>query len=268
MSSFRIDRQYVSFETAETQPVHATIQVASRKTAAVSQETGGLAGDIGKLYEEIYKRLQNENADQAEYILDQARAKAQTIINQAGEQAEDIIRKAKADAEAHAEAIREDAKDQGYREGLALGGAAAEKRKTEEAAQLKMLEGRLKDDYAALVGGLDKDVIALVMEIVKKIIGVKLSQSDDIFVGLVSDAIERLKQAGSVTIRVSPEDYIRYFGKGCPNIDTGDMKVTVVEDEGFKCGDLIVESEGEVLDLSITRQIEQVENAFNSGEGN
>jgi flagellar assembly protein FliH len=264
MSSFRIDRQYVSFVTAETQPVHATVQPVNRKTAAASPDPGGLAGDIGKLYEEIYKRLQSENADQAEYILEQARAKAQTMTSEAKEQADDMIKKAEADAEA----IREDAKNKGYLEGLEQAGAAEEERKIEEAAALKRLENQLKDEYSALVGGVDKDVIVLVMEIVKKIIGIKLSQSDDIFLGLVSDALERLKQAGSVTIRVSSEDYTRYFGNGGPGVDAGDMKVTVVEDEGFKCGDLIVESEGEVLDLSITRQISQVENAFLSGEGN
>jgi flagellar assembly protein FliH len=236
----------------------------NRRNAAASPATGGLAADIGKLYEEIYKRLQNENAERVEILLDQARANAQEITDQAKEQADEIVRQ----AEDNAAAISEEAKNTGYLEGLKCAEAAAEQRKMEEAAALKRLESQLKDEYDALVGGLDKDVIALVMEIVKKVIGIKLSQSDDIFVGLVSDALERLKQAGSVTIRVSPEDYLRYFGNGGPGIDTGDTKLTVVEDESFECGDLIVESEGEVLDLSITRQINQVENAFLSGEGN
>jgi flagellar assembly protein FliH len=262
MSSFRIDRQYVSFETAETQPVHATSQATGRRSSSGSQNTPG--EDIEKMYEEIYKRLRKENAEQSEYILDQAKIKAQAISDQAKKQADAVMEKAEADAAA----IREEAKKQGYLEGLKNAEAAAEKRKAEEAALLKKLEEELRSAYAGLVSSLDRDVIALVMDIVKKIIGIKLASSDDVFLGLVSDAIERLQQAGTVTIRVSSEDYIRYFGSGGPNFGTGDLKISVVEENSFSCGDLIVESEVEVLDLSVNRQIGQVENAFLSGEGN
>ena len=108
------------------------------------------------------------------------------------------------------------------------------------------------------------EIVALVMEIVRKIINVKLSQSDEVFLGLVQDALEHLKQTGSISIRVSPEDYARYFGRerGIPDLDAGEAKIAIVEEPDFSPGDLIVESEGEIIDLSIDRQVTQIENAF------
>jgi flagellar assembly protein FliH len=249
MSSFRIDRQYVSFQTAETQPVFAKVEVQRPKEDPPGADVPG--PDISKLYDEIYERLRSENAEQAEYILQKASDDAQEIVDNAKKQAEEFAAQAKADA------LR-------FRDELAaeLENAALERRCREE-KEFQELEASLRSSYDGLADGMRDEVVALVMEIVRKVIGIKLSQSDDIFIGLVKEALDRLKQAGSVVIRVGPEDYARYFGEGrSPDLDTGETKTTVAEEPDFSPGDLIVESEGEIIDLSIDRQIDQIEKAF------
>lgn len=249
MSSFRIDRQYVAFQTAETEPVFATNQV--QQSPETYDETGGYDGDLSKLYNEIYERLLDEHAEQAELMLSKASEESREIIEKAKKQAEEIISRAKEDASKFRKEIKEQIESE------------ENKRKSLEQKELLRLETELRSSYDTLVGGLQDGVISLVMEIVRKVIGLRLSQSDEVFIALIRDALERLKQTGSVIIRVGPEDYARYFGhERAPNLDTGETKVTVVEEPDFSPGDLIVESEGEIVDLSIDRQIRQIEDAF------
>jgi flagellar biosynthesis/type III secretory pathway protein FliH len=258
MSSFRIDRQYVAFETAETQPVFAANKVQKPADPPVKENSINTV-DVSKLYDEIYERLQQEHAEQAEYMLSKASNEAQDILEKAKKQAEEIAFQARQDTER----LREELKSE-------MEAAEAERISRVETG-LKSLESKLQSDYTELVDEMRGKVVALVMEIVRKVIGVKLSQSDEIFVGMVTDALERLKQAGSVLIRVSPEDYARYFrsereglesGSVLEAFDAGEIKITAVEDPNFSQGDLIVESEGEMVDLSINRQIGLIENAF------
>lgn len=254
MSSFRIDRQYVAFETAETQPVHATGKAQKTEPEAVVDNSI----EISKLYDEIYEKLQREHAEQAELMLSKASDEAHEIIKKAKKQAEDITGQATADALKMKEELsaRMEAEDA--------------QRRSRSKTEISKLETKLRDDYAELIDGMHGKIVALVMEIVKKIIGIKLSESDEIFIGLIKDALERLKQTGSVLIRVSPEDFARYFGdirgdgggSALEALDNGEIKVTAVEEPNFSQGDLIVESEGEMIDLSINRQIGLIEEAF------
>lgn len=251
MSSFRIDRQYVSFETAETQPVYAQAKPQQEKSS-LDEELEKYGGDISKLYNEIYERLQGEHADQAEHMLSKAALEAQDIVTKARREAEQIVEQAKVDT---AKALEERM--------LALESEFGA-RKQQEAAALCSLESELRSTYTKLLEDMHADVIGLVMEIVKKIIGIKLSQSDDVFMGMIRDALDRLKQTGAVVIRISPEDYLRYFGSSRDEteLENGDFKVAIVEDPSFIQGDLVVESEGEMIDLSIDRQIDLIEKAF------
>jgi flagellar biosynthesis/type III secretory pathway protein FliH len=249
MSSFRIDRQYVSFETAETQPVRAKTP---QQAAAADEDKPSTGMDLAQLYNEIYERLRSEHAEQAEYMLSKAADEAAEIVEKAKRQAEEILTRAQCEAARLREELLKALEDD------------ASQRQQREEEELTGLEAALRNDYFKLVEGMRGEIVALVMEIVKKIIAVRISQSDEVFMGLIGNALERLKQAGTVVIRVSPEDYQRYFGSSRADIgiDTGDVRISVAEDPGFTPGDLVVESEGEIVDLSINRQIDLIETAF------
>jgi flagellar assembly protein FliH len=250
MSSFRIDRQYVSFQTAETQPVFATRE-AQKPKPEVKSDLETFGGDISKIYDEIYEKLLREHSEQAENILSKASDEARELVEKAKKQSEELLITARSEAEKLEKELR------------AALDSEMEERLSESGAQLRSLETSLREAYAGLVDSMTGEVVSLVMEIARKVINVKLSQSDEVFMGLVRDALERLKQTGSVVIRVGPEDYARYFGaEGGPEFDTGEMKVAVQEEPEFKEGDLVVESEGEIIDLSLDRQLDQIEQAF------
>lgn len=258
MSSFRIERQYVSFKTLETPNVRPVDQGPAESGRPLSGLPGGggdsdfrdgraaeIIGEAEKRAEQI--RLNAERESKA--LLGSAKARAGTIV---------------AAAKKSAETIQESARAEGYAAGRENAEAEAEARKREEAECLCRMTEKLRSDYSGLVDGMQKDIKSLIIEITRKIINVKLKASDEVFIGLINDAVDRLKQAGYLIIRVCPEDYARYFGDGAAGnaINPGEAKLAVVEEEGFSSGDLVIESEGEMLNLSIGRQIRQIEEAF------
>ena len=127
-------------------------------------------------------------------MLSGAAGEASDIIDKAKKQAEEIICQAKNEAAAMKEEL------------TARMAAADDERKRRNAAELSELETNLQYDYTELIDGMRGKVVARVIEIVRKVIGIKLTESDEIFTEMIKDALERLKQTGSVLIRVSPED--------------------------------------------------------------
>ena len=260
MSSFRIDRQYVSFEAAEIHPIGFSGYKLRESSADVQSPTPFNVEETEKQRQEIIRKAQKEAYEKSQLMLDRARAEAEEVVKKARLLAEEII----AEAEANGKEIKERAEKKGYSQGLKTAEDSANLIKSEEEIELQRMMDKLRGDYSKLVESLHGDVVSLSLEIVKKIIGIKLDSTDEIFIDLVKDAIGRLKQTGFITIHVGSDDYARYFGDELPEkyLNTGSAKIAVIEDEDFLPGDLVVESEGEVLDFSIRKQIEKIEKAF------
>lgn len=257
MSSFRIDRQYVTFAAVEIHTVAADGPPPQAERAAGA---GSPCGDMEEYRRAILEKIQQEAEDKAKLILAGAEFKAELMLKKTRKTAAAIIR----EAQEKAGDVLDVAKREGYQQGQREAAVSAEKRKSEEAQQLLRMQDELQAKYAALVDNSRQDIIALVVEISKKIIGVKLMESDQVFTELVNGAMDKLKQAGYIMLHVCPEDYARYFGsETAENLLAGtDAKITVMEEEAYSRGDLVVESEGEVLDLSVFRQLKKVEEAF------
>lgn len=260
MSSFRIDRQYVSFVTAETRSVRTAGQMPDTNMFFTDTGAANESEEVmAQHYAEILDRARKEAEEKAALILKRARSEADAIVGQAKRMAGDTMEEARSSAAG----IRAEAKQAGYSEGQKTAQMHAQARKKEEKQEFSQLMDQLRSHYSELVEGMREDVISLVIDIVKKIVNFRLNESDEIFLGLIRDALEQLKQTGTVIIRVGSEDYARYFGtEAGKGIQTGKAKAAVLEEESYSPGDLIVESEGEILDYSIGRQIERVEKAF------
>jgi flagellar assembly protein FliH len=256
MSSFKIERHRVRLIPPDMPQVQ--IQNGDGHPPQPSD------ADVERLYAEIFERLSREHAEQAELILEEAGERARAAIEEAKSRAEAIV----ADAAAQAERLKAEAEEKMRAEEERR--AAAFRKQCEEEtsrreAEFRALTEELRGRYQALVDEIEEGVVPLVMEIVRKVIGVKLSQSDAVFMGLVREGIERLRQQGTATIRVSPEDYARYFGQRSgwqDQFETGEMKLAAAADSGLSPGDLIIDTEFECIDLSINRQLREIEEAL------
>lgn len=256
MSSFRIDRQYVSFETAEIHPVRTDNQDKKVGEPSASSRTEYVQDNSSEIIEQKLREAESK----AEQIVDKAQFEAELTMSKARKTASSIIK----EAQEKAGELLESAKREGYKDGIREAQEAAAEQKLEDEAQFQELAEKLKASYLDLVDSMQGDIVSIVMDISRKIIGIKLQESDAVFMGLVSGAVDQLKQAESITIHVSPEDYVRYFQHSPVErlFDDSNAKVTVIEDESYSTGDLVVETECEVLDLSVSKQINKVEKAL------
>jgi flagellar assembly protein FliH len=260
MSSFRIDRQYVSFISAEAHSLAAAGRTDETHADAGDKKNDARlsAEEYKKQCERLRERLIKDAEEKADQIITAAENEAARIRSEAEAKAAGLIE----EAGKKAEQIRSKARDEGYDEGLKNAEKDNEAKRCEARDCLASLQKSLRDAYSQLVEGLRDEVVNLVFGVVRKIIGVKLSESDEVFIGLINSAVEELKHIGTAAIHISSEDYRRYFGKEQPAEQNGRVKVSVVEEEDYGCGDLVVESEGEILDYSIGRQLERLEKVF------
>ena len=265
MSSFRIDRQYVSFEAAEIHPANLKGYKGDDIVTQVTVSTAFNSEEVEKQRADLIKQTQKDANEKAQLLINRGRAEAEEAIRKARILAEEIL----LEAEGNAKDIKARAEEKGFAQGMRAARDSVELEKSEADKALHEMMDKLRGDYSNLVEGISNDVVSLAMEVVKKVIGIKIDSSDEVFVGLINDALGRLKQAGFVTIRVSSEDYARYFGSEFSEkqLNTGSSKITVIEEEDYAKGDLVLESDGEVLDFSIDKQIEIIEKAF-TGEQN
>ena len=257
MSSFRIDRQYVAFESVEMRSVNA--DGVSEQCKSITADSSN-SGYLEECRHAILEKIQKEAEDKSQLILSGAESKADLILKKARGAASAIIKKSQDEATK----ILENAKLEGYQQGQKEAAISADARKREEAKELQQMLAGLRTSYDKLVDDAREDIISLVIDITKKIIGVKLKESDEVFIGLINEAIDKLKHAGCITIHVSPEDYARYFGNDAAEdlIDGNNTKIVIIEEGEYASGDLVVESEGEMFDLSICKQLKKVEKVF------
>lgn len=260
MSTFRIDKQYVTIEKAEQKTVHVGVRSTPINGKSGSNNTPRPYYEAEKLIENITKKAE----EKASSIIDEAEKKAGLIISQAEEQAEAI----KMEAEKISVEIKKRAQEEGYAAGISKAEADIANKLDEDKREFKRLTDKLLQNYSRTIDEARGDIISLVIDITKKILGIKLHESDKIFMDLVNNAIDELKNSSYIKIHVSPADYERYFGKeqaGEKIKKVTSATISIDEEENFHEGDLVVESEGEVLDLSVFKQLDKIECAFVNG---
>lgn len=260
MSSFRIDRQYVSFVSAEAHTVITGKQHKKEPEAdKEKEEKKQLAAEEFRLHcEQLREKIVKEAEDKADLIVQKAENEAKEIRAEA----EKKISLMMEEANKKAEALKKKAKTDGQNEGIKIAEQIYEAKRKQDEADLQAIISKLHASYGAMVDQMKDEILNLVFGIVKKIINIKLDESDEVFINLINSAVENLKYTGTSSIYISPEDYKRYFGKEPRELTGGSGKVNVYEKEDFKQGDLVVESDGEILDYSIGRQVAKLEKVF------
>jgi flagellar assembly protein FliH len=196
--------------------------------------------------------------------LKEAKAEAEKIIKQAEEQARALVE----DSEAKADEIMQNAFKQGYEEGADKAEGEIRVRCEEETKALRNLISQFEKARENMIDELEGDIISLIMETSKKVINIELEKDDKVFEGLIRNALTTIKREGKIVIRVSQDEYSRFFMDGKFEFVLNDelIKATVIEEPMFEKGDCVVESDGETVNAGIRSQLKCIELAFRSGE--
>jgi flagellar assembly protein FliH len=197
---------------------------------------------------------------EAESVINAARAEAEKIINDARNEANKMLEEAQEKIEQHMLEIEQKAKEEGYRNGEQL---ARQHYQTllDEAEDIKQQAQKVYKDTLA---GLESDIIDIIIDVSRKIIGMELEHNRDTIISLVGTAITGCSPSNGIIVRVCPDDY-DYL---CDNRDellrySEDIhEITIIKDNALNRGDCHIETGFGSIDASVETQISAVERAF------
>lgn len=248
-SSFRIERQYVTFASGEVP-----------RTAVDSTVTDALQeAQIEAIRGQAQQTLE-EAREQSCRITEDAYMQAAEILENARMQAAEIAENARNQAEAERCAARE----QGYADGAAQAQQEAEQRRSTESQQFSELVERLRREYRDLADSMEDDMIGMVVEIARKVLFLQLDREDTILQTLVRETIAQIKDADTIEVHLSAQDSKWYFGdpRSREMLQTDKTTVEFVEESGFEHGDCVIETADTVIDCGVTRQLDAIERCF------
>lgn len=195
--------------------------------------------------------------DEAKELLEQAKEEAEQVRSQAQAEAERILEDARAKAQAEKLQVIEQAKQQGYMEGMSKAQAHEGAMEQEYLEKTRLLE----EEYQQQIDRLEPDLVEAITGIYEHIFHVELSSYREILTSLISDVLHKLEGSKSFIIHVSKEDYA-YVNMQKKQILAGAVSesttVDVVEDAAVGKNECMIETENGIFDCGLGTQLSEL----------
>ena len=215
--------------------------------------------------------------------IDFARIQAENIVKDAEAQAEEILRKAREEAEAQREAAREQGRQEGYEAGFGEGRQQGVSKAMEDAAKEKenletefgrRVEAFSKSAERALTHQLNdnlKGMRDLAIAVAEKVVCISLRSSSEVIAKMIQTAVDKQKRREWVHIYISEGD-----AKGMTSLPPALASalselsdhvriIPMADDESGTC---IVEFPDEIIDASVSTQLQNIRELLNAQSGN
>lgn len=158
--------------------------------------------------------------------------------------------------------IKENAKIEGYKEGI--------KKSEQDIAKLALAITQFMNAKDEIYKEITPRILDISLEVAKKIIKQEVETNKDLIIGIIVDAMEKLtKNEKQITLKVSPEDK-DYVKLNIENILTKlqlEAKVSVQQDIKLSRGSVIVETNNGLIDSNIKTGLQIIEEMFKSLQG-
>lgn len=209
--------------------------------------------------EQPEQKTQNPE-EEAEAVINAARTEAEKIINDARNKANEMLEEAKEKIEQHMIDVEQKAKEEGYRNGEKL---ARQHYQTllDEAEDIKKQAHKVYNDTIA---GLESDIVDIIIDVSRKIIGMEFEHNRDAVISLVVTAIKGSSPSNGVVVRVCPEDY-DYVSENKDELlrySEDIHEITIKKDNALNKGNCLIETGYGSIDASVETQLAAVERAF------
>lgn len=186
------------------------------------------------------------------------------IIERANQEAVMIVQRAYKEVER----MKKDARIEGFNNGKNEFEATVAGMAEEQAAAFQAMVARFESEHEAMAQQANIAAVKLAMNIAEKILRFELDRNDEAFLSIAQEAVDRLNGSGKITLRVSPEEYRRFFAEGGIAGIVTDRKLTVIEDGRLGEGGCVAESDEETVDAGVENQLGKVNEAFGLAKGN
>lgn len=235
----------------ETKEIHVYREIIPMNSEIEEVEDKHEEKEIGfeVLYEEKRRAMELQLELQIEGQLAEAKRQAAEIVQKAQQEAIETL---------------ERAKNEGYLEGKELGfteGKLSADGLIQEALQIKEYVQQREMD---LLKEVEKDVNALILQIVENILNMKVEDCEDVIMGLVKLGLDKCTYTDNLSIRVSPEDYGYVIASKnkilCLAENISDLEIK--QDASLKKGSCIIDTISGSVDSSIETQMQHMKDIF------
>lgn len=203
---------------------------------------------------------QAENEAAASNIIEDAKEMYLKIIDEANSEARSIVEA----AEAEAQKLMSAAKEDGYREGFEAGYLESKNEAQaiiNEAADIReFLDSRKCDIYKEA----EEQILQLVLDISRKVIGDELTQNKESILSLIKQALKKCAFKKKLVLKVSPQDneFILENKDRISMLVEGISDIEIASDLSLATGSCIVETPAGEINSSVDIQISEIEKIF------
>jgi flagellar assembly protein FliH len=215
------------------------------------------AAAIKKEAEEAAQRELKQKTGEAQSVTQQAQDEAEKIIAEAESKAKRIEDEARTASETKQREAEEAGRQTGHEDGYAEGKAEVERL----IARTKVMLERAQEKRAEILAESEQEIIDLVLLIARKIIKVITENQKTVIISNVVEALRKVRDKGSVTIRVNMTDvelttaHIKEFIQ----LVEGSASVQIAEDSSVDQGGCIIETDFGEIDARIASQLAELE---------
>ena len=210
------------------------------------------------------KRAESPEADvRAAYddLIATAKDEVSSMLREARDDTQALLR----DAEKQAADLRRDGYEKGYREGLqqAKDDAMDILSKAEQDATGLAEAARVEHDR--LIHEAEPQILRLAFEVAEKILNYKLETDNSAYLSILSNALGSVKAESSVSLKVNPSDYVRYFNSretAKLKSANGIISASVSVDSAVDAGGCFIETEFGSINSSPAAQVAQIANSL------
>lgn len=196
--------------------------------------------EVIKPVEQNTEEIQKERADK---IVEVAKKEAEQIIEDARQKADEILNEAMA---------------RGFEMGKVEGKQEIQEKLAAMEAQFDEFKENFNRKYDELFDSLQQNLLELSVSIAEKVINLELDRSDECYLSMVKKAISKLKKDEKANIRISQQDFDRFFPGIDKELKQYEGKISAVPDENLSKGDLIMETPNEIIDAGVNTQIKAI----------
>ncbi|MBR4085040.1 MAG: hypothetical protein IKK33_12255 [Lachnospiraceae bacterium] len=191
-------------------------------------------------------------------VLQQAKDKASELISDAKKQADTIVAEAIEQAELSKKNIMEEARMNGYREGM----NRATKEINDTKSALAKQKADMEAEYEAKYESMESDLVNAITNIYEHIFNVELSSNREILVYLINTTLRKVEGGRNFIVHVSKEDYpfVSSQKKQLVTVSSASNTVDVVEDLNLTKGECFIETDGGIFDCGLGTQLKQLSN--------
>ena len=218
----------------------------------VLEEGQTIAGNVIKAAE-----MSERATAEAEEIIKNAKAEADALMKETYETIDKMRKDAMKKAETQRIEIEDNARRNGYAEGMEQAQAELDAMK----AELEQKKTELENTYQQYVDELEPKMVDTITSIYEQIFKVDLASNRELVMNLLTSAMKNIEGGGDFLVHVSPEDYPyvsmqKKLLQAC--ITAADSTLEIVEDVGLSAGQTMIETGGGIFDCGLGTELEEL----------